>query len=107
MAGDGLTTAIDKNNWHLLLIRCVSGSICFLCFVVAVKYLPLSIFFVIMNATPFFIALLACLWLKEMISLLEVVAMIGAFGGILLTGLSKQLHMQESEAETEEALDYA
>lgn len=42
-----------------------------------------------MNATPFFIALLACLWLKEVISKLEIVTMIFAFSGILLVGLSK------------------
>ena len=71
------------------MTRCISGSITFLCFVVAIEHLPLSTFFVIMNATPFFIALLACIWLKEMITLVELITMIGAFTGIILVGISK------------------
>lgn len=84
-----LRDKIDSSNRHILAIRCLSGSVAFLCFVVAIEYLPLTTFFVIMNATPFFIALLACLWLKEVISKLEIVTMIFAFSGILLVGLSK------------------
>lgn len=84
-----LRDQIDSSNRHILAIRCLSGSVCFLCFVVAIEYLPLSVFFVIMNATPFFIAVMACIWLKEIISKLEVVTMIFAFGGILLVGMSK------------------
>jgi drug/metabolite transporter (DMT)-like permease len=42
-----------------------------------------------MNATPFFIALLACIWLKEIITFVEVITMLGAFGGIILVGISK------------------
>ena len=89
IAKDSLTANIDKSNMMILATRCVSGSITFLCFVVAIEYLPLSIFFVMMNATPFFIALLACVWLKEKITLVEVFTMLGAFGGIILVGLSK------------------
>lgn len=62
----------------------------FLSMVFAAKFLPLSIFFVVLNATPFLIAIIACLWLKEIISMVEVFCMIGAFGGILLVALSKR-----------------
>ena len=86
----GLRDNIDATNRHILAIRCVSGSICFLCFVVAIEYLPLAIFFVIMNAAPFFIAVIACLWLKEVISKLEVFTMVFAFAGIVMVALSKQ-----------------
>ena len=85
----GLRDNIDATNRHILAIRCLSGSICFLCFVVAIEYLPLAIFFVIMNAAPFFIAVIACLWLKEVISKLEVLTMVFAFAGIVMVALSK------------------
>ena len=42
-----------------------------------------------MNVSPFLVAILACLWLKERITAVEVVCMLGAFGGILLVGLTK------------------
>lgn len=48
-----------------------------------------------MNAGPFFIALLACLWLKERITLFEVCAMVGAFSGIVMVGFSKNIADQE------------
>jgi len=80
---------IGSSNRHILVVRCLSGSICFLCFVVAIEYIPLAIFFVIMNAAPFFITVMACLWLKEVISKLELVTMVFAFAGILIVGLSK------------------
>ena len=89
LAGDSLRDNIDHTNWKILLIRCISGSICFLFFVVCVEYLPLAIFFVIYNAVPFFVALMACLWLKEVITIVEVAAMVGAFSGILMVGFSK------------------
>ena len=70
-------------------------------FVFAIKYLPLSIFFVVMNACPFLVAVLACLWLKEMISLVEVFCMVGAFAGIVMVGMSKATGEEEAVTEIE------
>ena len=97
--GASLKENIDETNRCVLVVRCLSGSICFLCFVVAIEHLPISVFFVMLNSTPFFVTVLACLWLKEMISPLEVVTMVGAFCGILLLGLSK------GDSDESEALD--
>ena len=55
-----------------------------------------------MNISPFLVAILACLWLKEKISLVEVFCMIGAFGGILLVSLTKP---DEEEVEDESGSD--
>ena len=41
---------------------------------------------------------MACLWLKEPITLVETFCMFGAFGGILLMGLSNEGEESESEA---------
>ena len=101
-SGVGLKDKIDSSNWCILFLRCMSGSVCFLCFVVAMQYIPLTIFFVILNATPFAIALLACLWLKEVISSIEIVTMVFAFGGILLVGLSKRGNEVEEEVQSDQ-----
>ena len=84
-----LTEKIDSTNWHILMARCVAGGFGFFTLVLAIEYIPLSVFFVIMNASPFVIALLCCLWLKEMITKIEIATMIISFGGILLVGVSK------------------
>ena len=83
-------------------MRCISGTLCFTLFVLAIKYLPLSIFFVVMNICPFLMALLACLWLREKITAVEVICMIGAFGGILIVGYSKQAESGEEDIEAME-----
>ena len=105
IARQSLGEKIDASNRSVLLIRCLSGSICFLCFVTAIKYIPLSIYFVVMNAGPFFIALLACLWLKERITLFEVFAMLGAFGGIIMVGLSKSVASDDSKTVVEDVVE--
>ena len=103
MAKDSLV--IDRGvggyNRYILLMRCLSGSMCFLAFVFAVKYLPLSIFFVMMNATPFLIAIIAWLWLKELITMMEVICMIGAFGGILIVAISKRTKEEDEDLATD------
>ena len=70
-------------------MRSISGTICFITLTFSVKYLPLAIFFVSFNACPFLVAIMACLWLRERITLVELVCMVGAFGGILLVGFGK------------------
>ena len=79
---------IPEKRW-VLLTRSIAGTICFITLTFAVKYLPLAIFFVSFNACPFLVAIMACLWLKERITLVELYCMVGAFGGILLVGFSK------------------
>ena len=49
--------------------------------------LPLSVFTVLFNSTPFFTALLATCYLKESLTWFEIVAMFGSFGGICLLAL--------------------
>ena len=102
VTGDSLTKDISADNRWILLMRCLSGSICFLCMVLAIEYIPLSIFFVVLNATPFVICLLAWVWLNDLITGVEIFSMCGAFAGIVLVGVSKRKN--EVEAVTEEEL---
>ena len=52
--------------------------------------MPLSIYFVVFNIAPFFVAILTYFWLNEVISKLELVTMVFAFGGVIMVGLSKK-----------------
>ena len=100
VTGDSLTKDITADNRWILILRCISGSFCFLCFVLAIEYIPLSIYSVVMYATPFMICLLAWVWLNDLITGVEIFSMVGAFAGIVLVGVSKRVH--ETEAVTEE-----
>lgn len=93
---------VESKRW-VLLTRSISGTICFITLTFSVKYLPLAVFFVSFNACPFLVAIMACLWLRERITLVELICMVGAFGGILLVGFGK---MAEEETELNEKLNY-
>lgn len=99
MGDSKLADGIHDSRRMVLFVRCLSGTICFITLTFAVKYLPLAIFFVTFNACPFLTAIMACLWLKELITLVEVFCMLGAFSGIILVGISKEI---DSEAEAVE-----
>ena len=65
-----------------LLIRCVAGALAFITVTTALPLVPLVLFQVITNMTPFIAALLACLWLGEKLSFFQLVCMLLCFGGI-------------------------
>ena len=54
----------------------------------AVKYLPLGIFFIIFNASPFLTAILSYFWVGDKVLLVEAAAMVGAFSGIICLGVA-------------------
>ena len=82
-------SSIPRNLVRVVVLRAITGTIGFLCFTAAPKYLPLGIFFVVFNSNIFTTALLAFCWLSERISAVEVALMFCAFGGILVLGLSE------------------
>ena len=80
--------SIPKNLYWTLGMRCIVGTVGFASFTIAMKYIPLSVFFIIFNSNPFTTALLGYFWLKERLSLFEIVAMLCAFIGIIMMSLS-------------------
>jgi drug/metabolite transporter (DMT)-like permease len=70
-----------------LIVRSVVGTFSFTFLSVGLMTLPLSVFTVLFNCTPFFTAILATFYLKESLTWFEIVAMIGSFGGICLIAL--------------------
>ena len=85
-------------------MRFLIGTIGFASFTIAMKYIPLSMFFVIFNSNPFTTALLGYLWLKENLTKFEVVAMLCAFGGIVMMSLAEPAGVNDDLATS--ASDY-
>jgi drug/metabolite transporter (DMT)-like permease len=67
-----------------LIVRSVAGTFSFTFLAVGLMTLPMSVFTMLFNCTPFFTAFLASYYLKESLTWIEIVAMIGSFGGICL-----------------------
>ena len=86
-----------------LFWRCLLGTISFMILTVAIKYIPLGIFFIIFNSSPFFIAILSFCWTGDRILILEGVAMVGAFAGIICVGLAEpEKEVDDSDANSAE-----
>ena len=73
----------------ILVVRCLAGTVSFFFFTFAIKFLPLSIFFIVVNSIPFVSGVLAYLWLNEKLFPFEIVMMIVAFAGILMVAFSE------------------
>lgn len=62
----------------------------------AVKYIPLGIFFIVFNSSPFITVILSYFWTGDRILPLEGVAMLGAFAGIVCLGVAKPEEEQDA-----------
>lgn len=83
-----------------LFVRCLSGSLAFICVTKTLNYLPLTLFQVLHNTTPFVVAILAYFILNENLGIFQVVCMVCFFTGILLLILVSP----EEEAASEDSL---
>ena len=72
-----------------LLVRSLCGVFGFICVLTAIRCLPLFIFCIIYNTTPFWSAALGFVINKEKITYFNLVCMFGAFAGIVIIALSK------------------
>ena len=80
---------IPKELRCTLIFRCAIGTVSFMVFSLAVKYLPLGIFFIIFNSSPFITVFLSYCWTGDQILVFEGLCMIGAFAGIVCLGIAK------------------
>ena len=71
-------------------MRCVIGTVGFASFAIAMKFIPLSVFFIIFNSNPFTTAILGYFWIRERITLFEIAAMVCAFFGILMMSMATE-----------------
>ena len=88
--------SIPSEMRGVVFLRCLCGTFAFLCFVSAPKYIPLGIFFVVFNSSVFTTALLTYFCLSEKMTYVEIIAMIFAFGGIIMLGYAKDSDQSSS-----------
>jgi drug/metabolite transporter (DMT)-like permease len=71
-----------------LIARCLIGTFTFVLTTVSLKILPLSIYTIVLSTSPFMTALLQFFWIKERIAWYEVLAICGAYSGIVVMSSS-------------------
>jgi len=76
------------DNFKPCMVRAITGTISFTTMNLGLMNLPLAIFSTIFNSTPFVTAILAYFYLKESITMCEVIAMAGSFSGIIMIAFS-------------------
>ena len=80
-----------------LFFRIISGQSSFALFNLAVPLAPLSLIIIVFNTNPFYISLIACLFLKEPLLCLEVIAMVVCFGAVIVIALEKEKNSEVTE----------
>jgi len=86
-----------------IMIRAAAGQGTFLLLSIGIMTVPVTLFIIMLNCTPFFTAILAAIFIKENISGWEYVAMVGSFCGVILIAISAP--GGEGEQERLEMLD--
>jgi len=71
-----------------MAVRSLSGTLCMFCVCFAVMNVPLTVFTIIFNMSPFWCALIAHFWLGETLSKCNLISMIGSFGGVVVMSLA-------------------
>ena len=80
---------VESEGRFWLAIRCLLGVIAMPCFFVGLKYLPSSKATFIRNLQPVMVSIAAFLCLKEKITKADIVAVFGAFAGVILMNYQK------------------
>ncbi len=72
-----------------MFFRSFVGHVCVGLLNLSVTYLPMGTAMILFQMNPFWIALLACIVLRERIRLIEIVGIFICFGGVIMISLSK------------------
>ena len=80
---------VPSKFWKLLLVRCLIGTVGYASFIYCLKFIPLFICTIIMNTAPFVTSVMGYFVNGEKITKVEIIFMLGAFGGIILLSLTK------------------
>jgi drug/metabolite transporter (DMT)-like permease len=88
-SGVGVWDGVMEKHHMSLFLRCFAGTFVFTGMMYVVKILPLTIFFMIFQTSPFIVALIAWLWLNESMTSLEGLAMVLSYVGIAMISLSQ------------------
>ena len=89
LCGHNPLKSVERDLAGLLVIRCLSGALAFILVITAVKLIPLTIFQIITQVTPFTSGVLACIWVGDKLSVVQIICMVICFCGIALVTFSK------------------
>lgn len=89
---------IEKQDRWLLFWRGFIGTVGFTCLALGVALIPLLIQNTIFNTAPFWASILGWVFLKEKLTMMEVVAMVISFGGVLCISLSGHFQRKDDKA---------
>ena len=73
-----------------LVVRCGSSTTALFIVITAIKLVPLTIFSVVTNMTPFVSGLLAWICLGDKLGIFQIVMMVFCFAGVVLVALTKE-----------------
>mmetsp|Transcript_13812 Transcript_13812/g.23558 ORF Transcript_13812/g.23558 Transcript_13812/m.23558 type:complete len:251 (+) Transcript_13812:1-753(+) len=82
----------------ILLLRCVFGTMSYGTLSLTLVYLPVSVAMILVNTTPFWVAILSFIFLSDRIRAFELVCMVGCFSGIFIMTLWRD----QGDADTSE-----
>ena len=91
-------TGFPRNLVKDLIIRVVAGQLTFGIINFTISLISIGTALILFETNPFWVAILACLVLKERVQLIEVVGMFICFGGVLMIAFAKQKRIDESES---------
>ena len=91
-------TAVERQDALALLIRSCSSTAAFFAVIKSIKLVPLTIFQVVTNMTPFVSGLLAFIWLGEKLSIFQIMMMILCFGGVTMVALANNSDEDHSKS---------
>ena len=80
---------VPRNLCSTMILRCFTATLMFISFATAPMFIPLGIFQTVQNTQTFITAFLSFMMLNEKISVFEIFAMVFAFGGVVMIGVSR------------------
>ena len=86
--GKHLSRDVEDWQWKYVLVRGLIGSCGLYLCNVAIMTIPLTVFNILLDVSPFFTLLLTYFYLKEKMSCFEIIAMICSFGAVMLVALA-------------------
>lgn len=86
----GAKFRIAKQDRNLVILRCFLGTLAYVAFVFGISMVSLLSFNAIFNTIPFWAMIVGWVFLRETLSLFEIMALILSFGGVLCVAFASK-----------------
>ena len=98
----GTSLRVEKQDWCKVLAFALTGTFGMVFLLFGVTMVPLLVQSTLLNTAPFWASLLGCVFLKETLARIEIIALFLSFVGVLLVTLSTKLDETEVQMAGEE-----